>query len=126
MLMLALPTNVRMRGPRSWREGAGLLVQAEVVSRSEQLEAQLDGNVQVWHLFAVAVLVPVVKILDHFVEYHAAASGRQPRALAEGNRSQRNEDKQRRGRVEAKVRSSVVATITRNQPAAAGGSHHEQ
>lgn len=51
---------------------SGLLVQAEIVACGQHLEANLDRNVHVWHVFAVTVAVPVVKILYHLVEYHGA------------------------------------------------------
>lgn len=47
-----------------------LLVKTEKVRSSEELEAELDGNVHIWDILAVAVLVPVVEILNHLVKNH--------------------------------------------------------
>lgn len=55
----------------------GLLIQAQVIGCGQQLETQLDGNVHVGHVFAVLVAVPVVKVLDNFVEDRSAVV-RQP------------------------------------------------
>lgn len=52
-----------------------LLVQAQVVCRRQQLEANLDGNLHVRNVFAVAVSVPVVEVFDHLVEDHGAVGG---------------------------------------------------
>lgn len=50
----------------------GLLIQAQVIGRGQQLKAELYRNVHVGHVFAVSVTIPVVEVLDHFVEHHSA------------------------------------------------------
>lgn len=59
-------------------ESGSILIQAQVVSRSQQLETELDRDVHVGNINAVAILVPVVAILDHFVEDHGAVVDHQP------------------------------------------------
>lgn len=53
-----------------------LLVKAEKVRSSEELEAKLDGNIHIWDILAVAVLVPVVEVLDYLVENHGTTRRR--------------------------------------------------
>lgn len=69
MLLLGLTSQ----NPVQLGDGLGsLLVQAQVVCRRQQLEANLDGNLHVRHVFAIAVSVPVVKVFDDFVKDHGA------------------------------------------------------
>lgn len=49
----------------------GLLVQAQIVRCGKELETEFHGNVHVRNIFAIPVAVPVVEVLDHFVENHA-------------------------------------------------------
>ena len=50
-----------------------LLIQAQVVGRRKEFQAQFHRNVHIRNIFAVAVPIPVVEVLNNLVEYHAAA-----------------------------------------------------
>lgn len=47
-----------------------LLIQTQVVRSSQKLEAQLNGDFHIRNVVAVAVAIPVVKVLDHLVKDH--------------------------------------------------------
>lgn len=69
MLMLAL-VQISWTDHGAWNVVACLLVQTQIVGRGQEFEAKLDGNVHVRNVLAVAVLVPVMHVLDNFVKDH--------------------------------------------------------
>lgn len=61
------PSNSISDGGLSW-----LGIEAKIISSHQQLKTNLDWDVHVWNVVLVAVLVPIVKILDYFFQHHTS------------------------------------------------------
>jgi len=49
-----------------------ILVQAQVICRGQQFEAELDRDLHVGNILAVTVAVPVVEVFDNLIKDHGA------------------------------------------------------
>lgn len=45
-----------------------LTVELQIVCCHQDFQAELDGNVHIWHVLSILVLVPVVKILHDLLQ----------------------------------------------------------
>lgn len=54
-----------------------LLIEAKVIRRRKQLETDLNWDIHVGNVFAVAILVPVVEVFDHFVQHNGTVERQQ-------------------------------------------------
>lgn len=103
------PCRDTVRSVRAVSARGGLLIQAQVVGGGQQLQTELDGNLHVGHVLAVAVAVPVVKVLDHFVEHHATSA----KASAASSRGASGAGRDRV--LSGGVGSSVIWAVMRNR-----------
>lgn len=51
-----------------------LTVKPKVICCHQKLEAELDRNLHIGHVLSESMLVPVVEVLDYFLEHHSAVS----------------------------------------------------